>query len=502
MSSIQKLTSFYDSLLAAVGCTIDENTREVFLSYNGEDTPVYVNKKRLISINNKIVRNGLESNQVAFHPLSESVTAGMSEVHQWLLQAINVKLNTYVSMAAIRIASIASIPKLQSQLKPKEISIFKNLTEVDEKLVESVETIANLVDITDKTKVLVHVRCKKSGTLGGKTYGRVTYVTFPIIDELDNALASGTVFGKSIRKKDIRAMQTIFREIILNNRTDVLDFSSGNTTTNAPYLSSMLCSFYNVLTRLNSLQRAIGDLMKITGLRCDISWYPESSSFSELQKAVPQLDGNVGTIAGAQDKPKTTITKQISHRETDFDGDEVNQSVSGINTAIEINKEPKMVERGGMFKAVPIKDGMGARVESIYPVPNNPLGMATQQVPVNVNELTVDQYLAMKNQTSYGYPSTPGYGYQQPQTLRGRDAYSQRKQMGVMGTGYNHNPYPVVGNPMPVDSVPQLVNINGQLMQVVPVANVVQNQAYTQPTNQNQFGYPNSDPSDFSSFAR
>lgn len=506
MSSINKLTSFYDTLLKCIGCTIDDETREVFLSYDGEDTPVYVAKKRLIAINSSVIRNGLESNQVAFHPLSESATAGMSDIHQWLLQAINVRLNSYFANAAVHIANIVSNPELQGKLKPKEISLFKNITDVDPKLVNSVATVIDQMDITDKSKVLVHVRCKKSGTLAGKSYGRVTYVTFPILEELENGLTDGTVFGKSIRKKDIRAMYHIFREIILNNRTDVQDFSSGNTTTTAPYLSSILTAFYNVLTRLNSLQRAVGELMKSIGLPCDTSWFPEISNFVELQKAVPQLDGNVGSVAGAQERARNVVTKQISDRDDSVDEDEVNHNVSGINSAIELEKKPETTQRNSILKAVPIGGNMGAKIEPIYNQASNPLAVQAQ-APVNINDMTVEQYLTYKTMTGYnnnGYSQPVVGGYQQQPMLRGRDAYDQRKKMEAYG--YNHGSYPVVQQHQQVvnnnQPVPQLVNINGTLMQVVPVTATPVTPNYGTPVVQQPFGQVQTDPSDFSRFAR
>lgn len=508
---MNKLVNFYDTLLGSLGCIIDEDTREVFLSYDGEDVPVYVNKKRLVAVNNTIVRNGLEKNQIAFHPLSESATAGMSEVHQWILQAINLRLNTYMSMAAVRIADIASNPELQSKLKPKEISLFKNLTDVDPKLVNSVATVVDQMDVTDKSKVFSHIRCKRSGSLGGKTYGRVTYVTFPIIDELESGLTDGTVFGKNVRKKDIRAMISIFKDIILNNKTDIQDFSSGNTTTTAPYLSSILTAFYNILTRLNSLQRAVGTLLKTSGLPCDTSWYPDIGNFVELQKAIPQLDGNVGTVGGVQEKSRQVVTKQYSDPI-----DEEVADVSGIGTAIEESKEEPEQNHGGLFRAVPIKGGMGAKVEPLYPQVANPMGVSVPG-PVDVNSMTMEQYIAYKNRMGIG----GGYqqqqmGYGQAPTYRGRDAYEQRKKMEAMGMNYNagYSPYPTVGGhpqqqmqmqqqlmqqqmqqqlmqqqmqqqmgygQMPQQQVqPQLVNMNGQLVQVVPVDNQMQMQGQMQ----------------------
>lgn len=491
---MQKLVKFYDTLLESLGCTIDEETREVFLSYDGEDVPVYVNKKRLVAINNSIVRNGLEPNQVAFHPLSESATAGMSEVHQWILMAINLKLNTYMSTAAVRLADIASNPELQSKLKPKEISMFKNLTDVDGKLVSSVASIVDQMNVLDKSKVFVHVRCKRSGTLGGKSYGRVTYVTFPIIEELESGLIDGTVFDKTVRKKDVRAMIQIFKDIILNNRTDVLDFSSGNTTTTAPYLSSILTAFYNVLNRFNSLQRAVGNLMKTTGLPADTNWFPDIGNFVELQKAVPQLDGNVGTVGGTQERARKGVTKQVSNDNYD---EETVADVSGIGTAIEEVKEEEAPQHTGMFKAVPIKGGMGAKVEPLYPQATNPLGVSAP-APVDVNSMTMEQYTAYMARMGMNNMGHQGYGQQYggapAPTYRGRDAYEQRKRMEQMGLNYNTGGYPTVGQPQqqPMhyqqhpqmhmqqpqmhmqhqqmqQPQPQLMNVNGQLVQVIPV---------------------------------
>lgn len=464
--SLPRLITFYEKILNSLGCTIDKDTREVFLSYEGEDTPVYVKRKRLIAIDRKIIKDGIDNDtHVAFHPLSESATAGMSDVHQWLLLAINLRLNTYMVTVASRIATIASTPELLASMQPKEVAQYQALTAVNKDLPSSVSTIAEQMDVTDKSRSFVHVRCKKAGTLNGKSFGRVTYVTFPIISELESGLSDGKVFGKTIRKKDIKSLITIFNDIILNDRTEITDFSSGNTTVTAPYLCSMLNAYNNVLVRFNSLQRSQGDTLKSVGLPADISWYPDVSNFQELQKLVPQLEGNVGTVNGVQDRTQKTITK--NHYEN-TDGEVIDNS--GINKAIETVNTP-VAYSSNPFRAVPLKDGMGVTITPSTVVSNNPLVATSTVAPVNVNDMTVEQYMIHKTQQDV----LNGYGNTQSQQvpLRGRDAYMQNKQMETLGYGTSYNPNVNTGyNAYDVQQPQagaQLMNINGQLVQVIPV---------------------------------
>jgi hypothetical protein len=489
MSTINKLTQFYDKILMSLNCTIDENTREIYLSYEGEDTPVYIQRKRLIAISSAVIREGINNDtHVAFHPLSESATAGMSEVHQWIMMAINLRLNTYLMDIVSRIADIASNETLQAQMKPSEVSQYKSLTDVDSKLVNSVSDLIDRLDVRDRNQTLLHIRCKRSGVLAGKNYGRVTYITFPILNELEEGLVSGVVYGKSMRKKDIRALLVIFKEIILNNRTDVTDFSSGNTTTSAPYLSSMLTAFNNVLVRLNSLQRSQGSLLKPTGLPADTSWYPEISGFANLQKAAPQLEGNVGTTSGITD----TVTRRVTDRMVETSEEDIND-VSGINHAIETPHQPQQQSSGSIFKAIPFREG-AAKIIPTTSFNNNPLNVSVQPIQ-QASEMTVDQYMQMQ-----AYHSGNNYGGNNTgvqQTFRGRDAYTQRKQMETLG--YNTGGYPVVQQyHQPVNNQqqnhPKLTVIDGQLVQIIPVQ---------QQTVQNHQPSPVSSPAGmFENFAR
>lgn len=472
---MKPLNEFYDSLLGSLNCHIDEDTREVTTLYDGEHTPVYVKKKQLLAMNHELSKNGFDDieKQTVFHPLSESATAAqMSEVHHWLLMAIRIRLNSLLATVAARIIDIATSPKLQAKMKASEVANYTCLNDADSKTLENLHKIIDNMDITNSTRSLVHLRVKRGGTLNGKTFGRVVYVTFPILDEFENE--DSVIFDQKVRKKDMVVLKTLFQDVILNGKGGKAgDFSAANTSTTAPALSAMLIAYYNVLVRLNSLYKAHGKVLDNTGLPVDISWYPAISDFSSLRLMVPQLPGNIGS-----GDPKKSEKVQVEDAPVGTESD-----YSGINKPVEQPRSAAVDESnavGSFLKAKPIAGAIA--IHSSKPQMVDPL---TQTVSneINPEELSPEEYSAYRmNQqmySMYNNPNNPAAN----QFVRGRDAFLA--QQNQYENPYSHDPYGVnnmaaapvagggagLGEPIGFSrNGNPLYLVNGQPVEVTPVA--------------------------------
>lgn len=496
---MKPLVEFYDNLLASLSCHIDDATREVSAFYDGEYSPVYVKKKQMMAINHSLVKNGFSNpdKQVAFHPLSESTAATtMSDVHQWLLIAIRVRLNQLFAMTAARILTVALSPEIQSKLRPTEIAQYKSLTDIDQKTLQTLNSIIDNVDMTNSNRSLVHMRVKRNGQLNGKSYGRVAYITFPILNELKEA--TDTVFDVKVRKKDIVSLRLLLEEVMLNGKgSDLGDFSAANTTMVAPTLSAMLTAYYNVLLRFNSLAKSHGKVLEPAGIPVDISWYPCISDFDKLRNMVPPLDGNIG-FTPSKNEDEDGIT--FKEREPVEDSP---ASVTGINTAVEMTKEQPASTRHSFLKAKAITGGINLH----HPVvnPNDPLAITAASNTFDPESLSPEEYAVwrMRQQAQGGYNATG-----QQDFLRGRDMFVQQQQQQRYGmplqapvqSHYQTHMQPAHQQPSGMRVMgytpdgKQIVDIGGKIVEMIPAE-----QATMQPAGQ---GMPASGPGAWARFAK
>ena len=474
---MKPLIEFYDSLLESLSCHIDSDTREVSTYYDGEYNPIYIKKKLLIAVNQEIVRNGFTnpSKQIGFHPLSESAAAPqMSEVHMWLLIAIRVRLNELLSKAAAKIMHNALSSELQSKMKPSEIAQYVPLTGADDKTQKTLNDIIDNMDITNANRSMVHLRIKRSGTLAGKSYGRVVYVTFPILEELENN--ADCIFDVKVRKKDIPIFKALFEDIILNGKgSSLTDFSAANTTTTAPTLSALLIAYYNVLLRLNSLHKSLGKSMESIGLPVDVSWYPSISDFDSLRAMLPVLDGNSGTVS----KEESERIKIDKPHQDELSAD----NFSGLNTTAVEEIKPAAVDSASsniknFLRAKPLEGAIS------YSGPSNgsgdPLTMAIDSGGIDPETLSPEQY-AIYRVHQQAYQAQQNNTGQQ-QFIRGRDMVMHQQNLlnsnPLAGNGHANLLQQSTGQATVVGQASDgstIIEVNGQLMKASATGGVQQN---------------------------
>lgn len=421
---MKPLIEFYDSLLSSLSCHIDDDTREVSTFYDGEYSPVYIKKKQLLAVDQNLSRKGFSnpSRQIGFHPLSESASAvQMSEVHQWLLIAIRVRLNELFSKTAAKVMHNALSSEIQAAMKPSEAAAYMPLTGADSKTQKTLTDIIDNMDITNANRSMVHLRIKRGGTLNGKTYGRVVYVTFPILDELENN--PECIFDVKVRKKDIPVLKALFEDIILNGKGGQMsDFSAANTTTTAPTLSALLVAYYNVLLRLNSLQKSLGKTISTVGLPVDVSWFPAISDFDTLRAMLPVLDGNSGSAPKTEEDERVAVK---SPRQQAVDDSLEAENFSGLNSAVEEVKSPTQDnDLKNFLRAKPL-DG-AIRMPTVQ-TNNDPLLGGAHTNTIDTESMSPEQYTAYRAQQQ-AYNAHHGGGAGNNQIMRGRDMVLQQQQ--------------------------------------------------------------------------
>lgn len=265
---MNKLTLLYKEILESLGVTIDEQGLTSRVNPDGS-TPIMVERRRLALPTTQILKTSPWDTVVPFHPLSENVMLGESPVLKNLKAMVNLKLTQTISLLFIELIQIAADTDSHTRLTSKQKQLLKEI-DVDHKSVDTAESIISRVDMTKHR--LVNVYLRRGGKLDGKTYQRVSTVSFPIFEhfepmETEVKDANGKskkhyrIFDLDMRKRDKEAFVKFFQWLIPDAQGT--RYSTGSNSTVAPYFDALMRSYAKVTERLNEVaetfKKPLGD---------------------------------------------------------------------------------------------------------------------------------------------------------------------------------------------------------------------------------------------------
>lgn len=288
---MERLTNLYKSVLESLGCRVGDDG--IIYSDNQDDAlPVTVGDDTLLFPSREILRQGIGNGYVGFHPLSENVIRRKeSPVHNRLRHLVVHRLNLAAAGIALEIMALAVNKDQHKKCSPTIASVFTHLPDVDKKSFNMLKDILLKIDPTGKNRI-VNVYAKHGGKYRGKPQARTAVVTFPIIEELANA--DKTVFGVSVRKKDIVALKALFDTILLDgNGLDIEHFSYGSNSKVAPYFHALMGAYHKVASQFNNVVKIFKKHFE-EDHHIDLSWYEDMDNLSEYRDLIPTLHGNAG----------------------------------------------------------------------------------------------------------------------------------------------------------------------------------------------------------------
>ena len=247
-----KLLELYESLLKVGGFTV---TMDGFISavFNNKNSPAMLNGKRLVMPMQEHLANPKPNEQIIFHPLSENMMRGESEVLNYYRSGVNKKINYTVGVIVSELLAIAASVKEHSKLNPDQAEILSVLKDVDEKTIELFNKILGKMPADQHNATFVHIYLKKKGgTVGETKFGRVGVVSFPLYSELkEPSGANDEIYGVKARVKDreslIKLMEYIFPLI-----DQAEGYNRGTNSQIAPNLDVLMQTIMAVTMPINN----------------------------------------------------------------------------------------------------------------------------------------------------------------------------------------------------------------------------------------------------------
>lgn len=439
--------------------------------------PATINGKRLILPTQEILRNPDWKTTVAFHPLSENIMRGESEVLKTYRVYIKLHLTKVIGNLWAKLMEIAVNTDYHSKMSPDQLKILSHASTAIPKTLDKLENIIGKVDLRGDRQ-LINIYLKKGGKLDDKTYRRLAVVNFPIVNEFANT-DTKEIFGiKGMAERDFTAIVNLFNYLLPFN-DDVETYSVGSNDDYAPYFHSLTAAFVKIAKRLNE----VIDFLKphidnADELYTDLSWIDFLNNFKMYRDEISPLEGNEGELP--------TSTAVVTNNLTSLGASVASNNVTVRPTAQQ--PPPVNAQHPNYPTLLPQPTYTGA--------PHNPMpANAVEQPQVSATGEKLSSWAATRGklyaprepeypqyQQPHGYPPAhiPPPGYTVPY-----NPHAPQPHMGHM-PGYNAPHYPPTIYP-------------GAMPQYAPPHNVAVDpygrQFPTLPSQQNVYGYaPNGQP--------
>lgn len=304
------INDFYKSILNCGNLSTD---KDGYASVKGSNAPVLISGKRLVLPTNNQLSSGNWSEKIVFHPLSENILRGESEVIAKMRNVFNIRLNYTFAAIAQNLFSIVASSAEHHLLTPEQSEMLSIISEVDNTTLELFNkvTLSALKESPDKT--FINIFLKRGGTINGKKHSRVGIVTFPLYEELKNT--DQEIFhGIKLRVKDRLAFKQL-HEYIFPNLDVAEKYNFGSDSNIAPFFHALMGTVLGVGSKFNDVLELFSkEIDDSQVLVFDSEWVETIENLNEMTpqiRLIPMQAGNEGSLKVGETPTATPQTAPV-----------------------------------------------------------------------------------------------------------------------------------------------------------------------------------------------
>ena len=300
MPSFNRSTDFYKALCPAIMYTPDENG-VLSLEIGDQKVPAVINDRQLVIPYPQYLTGQTSwEHYIAFHPLSESMLRGESEVFTRIRMNMMTKLNTSVIVVIRMLMLLASDKERQKTMDPGLKDLLTAVPKVNAKVVTTVGNILDRTSVLTANRI-VSLYLKRGGKIGNTAYTRTCMVSFPIMSELVDG--ADRVFDVAVDKRSTESLRGLLKYIF--KKADEPDaYSRGTNQLEVPNLHAILLAYRDLAIELNSvLERFKAYIPEHDRWMVSMDWVPFIDEIQSFRLEIPALDGNVGKDVEEKKEP-------------------------------------------------------------------------------------------------------------------------------------------------------------------------------------------------------
>ena len=275
------IIDLYTSILDCGSLTTND---EGFVSVKHNNSPVLVEGKRLVLPTHKQLSSGGWDNKMVFHPLSESVLRGESEIIAKMRSVFNIRLNSTFAAIAVNLLSIIASTDEHKKLNPVQSELLSAVGEVDKPTMDAFIKVMTAIIKDSAEKGFINIFLKRGGLIKGKKFSRVGVVTFPFYEELQKQ--QETYYGVKLRSKD-RIVFIQLCEYILPSLNVEEQYNYGSESRIAPYLDALMGTVLGIASKFNDILETFSkEIDDSEDLVFNAEWV---EAFENLEVMLPQI---------------------------------------------------------------------------------------------------------------------------------------------------------------------------------------------------------------------
>lgn len=293
-----KMLDFYESLCRAAGLTVTSDGC-VSIKTSKEPKPLTLKGKRLVLPTKEHLANPDREHRIIFHPLTENVMRGESEVFERFRMAINGRLNVVIGTIMQVLLQVGTSHADQQKLTPEQSEFLLKVKNADEKTLNALTKIVDSVTGAQANKLYVTTFIKRGGQVGDKRFSRVGVASFPFYNELKKG--ESEVHGVKLRVKDREALIGLL-DYILPDQDVVGAYNQGSNSNIAPTLEALMRTVRGIAAPLNDIIDRFSGILP-DNLLIDADWVETLDNLDALLpeiRSVPMQAGNEGIVPGQE----------------------------------------------------------------------------------------------------------------------------------------------------------------------------------------------------------
>jgi hypothetical protein len=291
------LLDTYRSILKFASLEAD-NDGYAYATIGDRKEPSLINGKRIVLPLSQHLRNPDEKQ--IFHPLSENIMRGESEIIEKLKENINIKLNYTFGVISQHLLLLATSPELHDQLTPDQTDALIALKDADTNTTKNFVKLMVAGIKKQPTRLFTNIYLKKGGTVRDKRYSRAGIVVFPVYNMLEKN--DTEIFGVKLRVKDKETLKSLY-QFVFPGIDVVENYNYGSDSNIAPYLDCLLKTASGLAGRLNDILDTYRNYIEDADqLVFDSDWLPV---FDNLEALMPEIR-RIPMQAGNEGKDKIT----------------------------------------------------------------------------------------------------------------------------------------------------------------------------------------------------
>jgi hypothetical protein len=252
-----------------------------------------------------------------FHPLTEDIRFGLSEVLNKYIQTLNINTNYRIGTLILSVMKALENPETHKHLNKKQSEFLYAIKDLDGTASVNFAKVLSGAFKKNADNAFINIYTNRKITIGERSYPRAAVVNFSFLSELESK--ADMPYGVKIRKKDIQTFKTIF-DLVFPNNADRSEYSRGSDSKVAPFLDAVVRTGISITEAINNtcdlFKDKIDDIDLLvhdyTNLLQDLS---RLNDFNKLIRLIPPQTGNSGVppVGSNEEVAQPAASNQVAY---------------------------------------------------------------------------------------------------------------------------------------------------------------------------------------------